>query len=67
MNDVPCVIEPGGSKTLDLKVTASLVPRAIIGQISVYTDDSDDSVIVLGYKGRVVVSEAVEAGRGVPG
>ena len=67
VNDVPCVIEPRGSKTLDLKVTTPAGRKEIMGQISVYTDDADTSVIVLGYKGRVVVSEAVGTGRGVPG
>jgi hypothetical protein len=54
VDDVPCVIEPGASRTIGLKIAAPIDKDEVAGNISLYTDDRDTPVIVLGYEGRVV-------------
>ena len=66
MSDLPCVIKPGASRPIELKVTTPDEAGPFAGTISLYTDDSDTPVIALGYDGRVVDSVIAKPGRGGP-
>lgn len=66
VSDLPCVIEPGGSRSIGLSVVPPKDNDQFAGTVSLYTDDRGTPVIALGYQGRVVKSVVAGPSRDGP-